>query len=425
MVLHTVAAGETLSAIGRRHGIDPGLIARVNGLRPPYDLAVGQCLLILQPVQIHTVVSGDTLWSVAARYGVTPLALLRNNPNLGGRAALYPGQTLVIAWDDTPARDAEVYGYAYPYVDEAVLRGILPYAGTLVPFTYGVSAEGGLVDLDDRRLLALAGQYGVPAMFHLSTLTEDGSFSSERAAYVLEDPERQQALADLVVDRAAALGYEGVDVDFEYLFADQAQPFAAFIGRLAEAARRRGLRVVVALAPKTSADQAGVLYEGHDYRLLGEQADAVLLMTYEWGYAYGPPMAVAPLPAVRRVVEYALTEIPAEKILLGFPNYAYDWPVPYAPDNVRARGLGNLEAPLLAFRVGAEIHFDEASQTPWFSYTDSGGGIREVWFEDPRSCLAKFRLVEEYGLRGVGVWNFMRPFPACFSLLNALYRVGG
>ena len=35
-------------------------------------------------------------------------------------------------------------------------------------------------------------------------------------------------------------------------------------------------------------------------------------------------MAVAPLPNVRQVVEYALTEIPASKIWLGVPLYGYD-----------------------------------------------------------------------------------------------------
>ena len=42
-------------------------------------------------------------------------------------------------------------------------------------------------------------------------------------------------------------------------------------------------------------------------------------------------MAVAPLPNVRRVLDYAVTEIPPEKIYLGIPNYGYDWPLPFRP----------------------------------------------------------------------------------------------
>lgn len=286
MNLHTVAPGETLSAIGRIYGVDPGLIARVNGLQPPYPLAVGQSLLVLTPAILHTVIQGDTLWSVALQYGVSPLELLRNNPNLQGLARLYPGEVLVIAWDDVPGRAIDLSGYAYPYVDEAVLRGILPYSAYLAPFTFGVSESGGVVDLNDSAQLRLADRYGVTPIFHLSTLTEDGSFSNERAAYILSDPGRQAALADTVVSLAVGRGYGGIDVDFEFIYPDQAEQYAQFVTTLREKANAVGLEVWVALAPKTSADQAGVLYEGHNYKLLGEAADAVLLMTYEWGYTY-------------------------------------------------------------------------------------------------------------------------------------------
>ena len=135
-------------------------------------------------------------------------------------------------------------------------------------------------------------------------------------------------------------------------------------------------------------------------------------------------MAVAPIQSVRQVLDYAVTEIPPEKIFLGFPNYAYNWTLPFTAGESRAAGLSNVEAPLLAAKMGAEIRFDEAAQTPYFYYTDGEGRVHEVWFEDPRSCLAKFRLLDEYGFRGLGVWNYMRPFPACFSLLAALHRTG-
>lgn len=295
MQLHTVRAGETLTAIGGQYGVDPGLIARVNGLEPPYALAVGQSLLILTPKLLHTVRQGDTLYSVARQYGAEPLQLLRNNPNLGGRPALFPGQVLVIQWTDSPTQPMEVNGYAEPDVDEAVLRGILPYSTFLAPFTYGVSKTGGLVPLNDEKLLRLADQYGVVPWLHLSTLTEDGNFSNERAAIALATAESRSALADAAIATALEKGYGGIDVDFEFIFPEQAEPYASFITTLRQRANAVGLEVVVALAPKTSSTQAGVLYEGHNYRLLGEAANAVLLMTYEWGYTY-PHIGHMPTP---------------------------------------------------------------------------------------------------------------------------------
>ena len=86
-----------------------------------------------------------------------------------------------------------------------------------------------------------------------------------------------------------------------------------------------GYTVMVALAPKTSAGQPGLLYEAHDYAALGAAADDVLLMTYEWGYALSEPMAVAPIDKVEQVVRFAVSQIPPDKIFLGMPNYGYDW----------------------------------------------------------------------------------------------------
>ena len=81
-------------------------------------------------------------------------------------------------------------------------------------------------------------------------------------------------------------GYRGLDVDFEFVYPEDASAYAAFIARMRESLSPLGLPVFVALVPKTSANQRGDLYEGHDYRLLGEAADFVFLMTYEWGYTY-------------------------------------------------------------------------------------------------------------------------------------------
>lgn len=211
--------------------------------------------------------------------------------------------------------------------------------------------------------------------------------------------------------------YTGIDVDFEYILAEDRDAFTTFVATLTEIMHTNGYRVSVALAPKTSADQKGLLYEGKDYGALGYVADSVLLMTYEWGYKYGPPLAVAPLNMVRRVVEYALTEIPAAKINLGIPNYGYDWPLPYERNITVARTIGNVEAIQIAIQNNTEIQFDFTAQSPYFEYSrDSIQHI--VWYEDVRSIQSKFNLIKEYDLRGAGYWQLMRWWRANWILLQ-------
>lgn len=423
MQIHVVQAGQTLWSIGQMYGVSPGLIARYNGLEEPYRLAVGQSLLILRPAALYTVQPGDTVFRISREKNLGKNELYRLNPNLSRQDRLYPGQVLVTKLEDNPIQETRLMGYAYPWASEQVLRGILPYAQALAPFTYGFTEDGALVEPDDAAQRALAGEYGVQTLLHLSTLTEQGNFSAQRAGSMLENTAARSALIENTVRTMQKLGFSGVDVDFEFLGRPLAQSYAAFLSELADAVHAAGGILMAAVAPKTSDDQPGVLYEGHDYAAIGRAADQVLLMTYEWGYTYGPPMAVAPLNAVERVVEYAVSRIEPGKLLLGFPNYAYDWTLPYEAGLTRAVVIGNEAVPQLAFQTGSEIYFDEAAKTPWFSYTGMDGAVHEVWFEDARSSEAKFRLVSKYALRGLGYWNFMRPFTANFSLLNAMFRL--
>ena len=239
---------------------------------------------------------------------------------------------------------------------------------------------------------------------------------------MVNNPSAKQQLIENITNQVLSRGFEGVDIDFEYILAEDKIPFAEFVGEMRAAVNALGYPVSVALAPKTSDSQTGLLYEGKDYQLLGEAADFVLLMTYEWGYTYGPAMAVAPINKVRQVVEYALTKIPAEKIHLGIPNYGYDWTLPFVKGASKAVTIGNVEAVQIAIAQGASILFDETSQAPYFTY-QKDGLTHEAWFEDVRSLSAKFALVKEYQLRGMSYWQIMQLFRANWLLLANTFSV--
>ncbi len=423
MEIHVVRPGDTLSSIAARYGVPLSVLVNDNQLPDPERLVTGQTLVVRRPVRLYTVQPGDTLYSIARDTGLTTRELLRLNPILRGEPAVFAGQTLILQDEDSPTQTALVTGYAYPFGDRGIVQRTLPYLSGLIPFTYGIRPDGTLVEPDDLSLIAAAQQLGVTPTMHLSTLTDEGNFDSGLASLVLNDLEVQDAVVSNILSTMLLRGYQALDVDFEFIPAQDAVPYAQFITRLRELLRPRGWPVIVALAPKTSADQPGLLYEGHNYRLLGEAADLVLLMTYEWGYTYGPPLAVAPLPNVRRVVEYALTEIPAEKILLGIPNYGYDWTLPYVRGESRATSISNQYAVTLAGDNNAEIQYDPVAQSPFFRYTDPTGREHEVWFEDARSIRAKLSLLSRYDLAGVGYWNLIRPFPQNWLVLSSMYRI--
>ncbi|MEY8387445.1 LysM peptidoglycan-binding domain-containing protein [Oscillospiraceae bacterium 38-13] len=423
MTIHVVKPGETVDIIARAYGVEPRRLAADNALPAGFALAVGQTLVVRFPREVHAVKAGETLSSIAADYGTTVRQLWRNNWELGGGDRLAVGQVLVISYLDEKLGTGVFNGYAYPFIEPGLLAEQLPYLSTMTPFTYGITAEGGLLPLDDEAMLESARARGTQPVMHLSTLTEAGQFDTGRAAFILTDYEAQGRLAAEVLQTVLRKGFAGLDVDFEYLPGELAESYAGFLGRMRQLLAPQGRFLWAALAPKTSRRQRGLLYEGHSYASVSAAVDGVLLMTYEWGYTYGPPMAVAPIPNVRAVLDYAVTEIPAEKIFLGVPNYGYDWPLPFVQGTTKAQSISNQRAIELAVQYGVPIEYDETAQSPHFRYTASEGTEHEVWFEDARSMEAKLRLVAEYGFQGAGFWNLMRPFSQTWLVLDSLYDI--
>lgn len=423
MEIHVVKQGQTLTQIAKLYGITEQQLQQDNGLTAEQTLVPGQTLVILYRKQVHTVQEGETLWSIAAIYGITVRTLYRNNPWLYGRIPVYPGEVLTISYEGTEEIPLSVNGYAYVFINQELLRQTASFLTYVSPFTYGFTEDGNLIPLDDEQILQIVKQYGTNALLHLSTLTKSGNFSNALASAVLNNEAARKNLTNQVLETIQQKGYSGLDIDFEFVYPKEAQLYADFIQQLRDALNPKGYPVIAALVPKTSAGQPGSFYEGHNYKAIGQAANFVLLMTYEWGYTYGPPMAVAPLPSVKRVLNYAVTEISPDKIYMGMPNYGYDWTLPYVKGESRARLIGNEQAVEIARRHGVEILFDEDAQSPHFNYQDGNGREHEVWFEDARSVLAKMQTAKDYGFYGLGYWNLMRPFLQNWQILNQKFLI--
>ncbi len=423
MPFHVVQRGETVYSIARQYGVSAERLILQNGLQNVTNaLPIGLGLIVAVPEQIYTVSAGDTLAKIADRFDTTLNALWRNNPELGGNDAIFVGQDIVISYRETPLYDFTVGGYAYPFISEQLLNEVLPAMNIAMPFTYGFDASGTVLPLDDENMLARCAIYETVPYMQLSTLGEDGLFDSERADALLSALSLWESFADKLITLMREKGYRGLDIDFEFLSARNRELYPLFIAFMRNKLSPYGYPLIVALPPKTAPDQTGLLYEGADYAQIGNTADRVLLMTYEWGYTYGPPMPVAPLPSVRRVLDYAVSEIPREKIYMGLSNYGYDWTLPYESGVSRARSLSNIEAVELASKNNVPILYSEEYDAPYFFYTDSSGKEHEVWFEDARSIAAKLALIREYGFYGGIYWNLNRPNPQNLTVLAQTIR---
>ncbi|RYM06072.1 LysM peptidoglycan-binding domain-containing protein [Sporolactobacillus sp. THM7-7] len=375
---------------------------------------------------IHVVQSGETLWKIAVHYNVTVHALEAvNQPPDPNRLAV--GQALVVPVPEMihpgPKPTIEVNAYTYQLGEAAVpsieeTGRLLTY---LSPFAYQMTENGTLASIDDEPAIAAAlAQRAVPMMSVTNfTATDPGT---ELAHTVLSTPEYRENMLSDIVRIMREKGYRGVNIDFENVRPDDRERYNQFLELTVNRLHPLGYFVSTALAPKAYAGQPGLLYEAHDYGAHGRIVDFVVLMTYEWGYRLAPPQAISPINEMRRVVEYAVTAIPREKIFLGFQIYARDWQLPHVEGQAAAT-FGIQGAVERAVRYGAAIQFDTATQSPFFRYTDEEGRGHEVWFEDARSAQAKFDLVRQYRLRGISYWALGYPFPQNWALLENNFMI--
>ncbi len=423
MIIIKVKPGDTLWQLSEKYQIPLAEILAVNGFENPDQLSVGQTVLIPTQDSIHIVKPGESLYSIAKNRGISLNQLLQANPGLTAPYTIYPGDELKIpAIGQKPRRTIEVNGYVYPGVQEPQLAGALPNLTYLAIFSYQARANGSLIPIDDEPLIRQAKAARVAPMLVVTNTTEGGGFDSDIIHALVTDSVAANRLFENLLGVLNAKGYYGLNVDFEYIPETDREAYNRFLANMHQRISvEGGYPFFTALAPKESDEQRGRLYEAHDYAFNGRIADRVILMTYEWGYLYGPPLPVAPMDGIRRVLDYAVTRIPSDKIMMSLPGYAYDWTLPYQPGSA-ARHLSIVQATQLAAEKHVQIQFDPESITPFFTYVENG---REhiVWFDDAISAEAKLLLIDEYDLAGVSYWTLNQLWPQNWAVLRSLYNV--
>lgn len=373
---------------------------------------------------IYTVKQGDRLAEIAAEFHVSPESIIAAN-GLPNPDDLLPGQSLIIpterpAVQKTPV---SVNGYQY-FLGEEEVRIVDesgPYLSILTPFAYTITENGNLSSIDDDALIGAAYENQLLPMMCIKNFTSMEQGQSVAHA-LFSDQAAMQNLISNVISVMRRKGYRGLNIDFEYILPEDRERYNGFLRMTAERLHRKGFFVSGAVAPKTGPQQQGLLYEGIDYPAHGSTLDFVILMTYEWGYRLGPPQAISPLNLIRRVLDYAVTVIPRDKIYFGFQIYARDWLLPHVQGQ-EAETFSCQEALIRAVDHNAPILYDEIAQSPFYRYRDGQNRLHEVWFEDARSAQAKFDAVKEYRLAGISYWALGYPFPQNWTLLGENFQI--
>ena len=328
------------------------------------------------------------------------------------------------------------------------------------PFWYGVRADGSLAAWGGSRDAMLVQQARDAGVLVIPTISNQ--FDGDIIHAILNDPARAEAHRRGIVDEVRRYGYDGVDLDYENLAAADKDLFSAWVAALADDLHARGKLLTITVQPKTFDADGWDGPGAQDYRALAGAADELRLMTYGWCWRTGcvggdPPGPIAPIHWMQRVIDYAKTQAPADKLVLGVHLYGYDWSGAQTRCNAPAADL-SLSRPgipaddlyetspgWLQVRrtsvVGAALVWEEAEalraahnaplqwwesddrglvQEPWFSYAD---GAHNVTFANANSVAARARLAADAGLRGVIFWRLGGEDPALWARLpQRVYR---
>ncbi|PLR91133.1 LysM peptidoglycan-binding domain-containing protein [Bacillus sp. T33-2] len=401
MAVHVVKRGDSLWAISRRFGVSISMIAEVNGLQSASSIVPGLSLYIpdnLLQSRYYSINAGDTLWQLARRFITSVPAILTANPGIDPNR-LSIGQRIVIP---SPVKmEIATLGFVIPSSPQAVLGELgrlaehLTYVAVVA---YTFTDEGyAYVELEDRAIVDRSKQLDIIPLLMIRNY-RNGNFSPELVGKVLENPNYRRNLALSIANLARQRGYEGVSIDFEFIPPAQRSDFITFLQELKLALGALILHVNV--HAKTEDIPTNPIIGAYDYRAIGDVSDIVAVMTIDYGYPGGPPDPIAPVWWVEQIIRYAVTQITRNKLQIAFPLYGYDKTV---RTNL-TRALSVQAAQNLAISIGVDIQFDARAQSPWYRYW-RGSEEHVVWFEDIRSFIEKYRLIDIYQIYGTTYWQ--------------------
>lgn len=421
MTVYTVQPGDTIYTIAEKFNIPYTRLVQQNLIRPNYDLVVGQNLVITYPEQVYYIQSGDTLQSIADAFEVSDIQLLQNNPQLSDRDYFYIGEEIIISYKKD-IEELEVNGYAFSYIDVNTLKKTLPLLTYLTILGYQITATGDIVAPNDTNIIKIAKEYGVAPLMMCTTLNIQGQGSYEITHTILNDENLKENYINNIIRVLRQNNLAGINFGCQFILKEDLQSHINLMAEVKSRLQNEGFLVFITIVPSTYGFVPGGVNDSTYFYQIGQIADRVILISYEWTYAAIPLVAQTTVNFLEIYVQYAVTQIPSNKILLGITRVAYDWELPYIENESNIKALTNTSAINLAYDMGVDILFDEETQTPYFYYTYSGTE-HFVWFKDANTINSILNLINKYNLKGISVWSIMDFGPATWTVINSQKKI--
>jgi spore germination protein len=314
----------------------------------------------------------------------------------------------------TKPQDLEVLSWI-PYWDQqqafSSFQKNIEVFNHLSLFWYHIDVESTIkkykATVEDKRILAFAHEHNVPVLMLVANMVdygEEGGWSEERVQAVIGSEEARTKHVEELLKLLTEKGFDGVNIDYESLNESQRDDFTQFIRVLSIVLHAEDKILAVALHPKTGEGRPNEANgsEAQDWEELGKYADQLHLMTYGQHSTSTKPGPTATDEWMDKVITYALTKIPREKLYVGMGLYGNEWP---EDKDGNARGLTTTQVDQIKSKYNPTIQRDRASGESFFVYEDDEGDTFTVWFMDKESLSYKAQRIARYGIKGIAFWR--------------------
>lgn len=244
---------------------------------------------------------------------------------------------------------------------------------------------------------------------------------SDDAEIILGSEENREEAVDVIIEELTVdynqLGYnpyDGVTIDFENLRGNMRDNFTEFLRKLNQELDLIGKNLYVTVQPNM---KNSTYFDGYDFKAIGEIADKVILMAYDYNAKSIPQdvmdsgFTTTPVTPFDEVY-YALKTITDDitgvadknKVVLGISMSNIGWTV---VDGQITNSRGNTYSySEIADMIddGAEVKYSDKYKNPYLIY-DGDDGKEIVWYENSRSIADKVKLAEMLGVSGISVWR--------------------
>ena len=259
------------------------------------------------------------------------------------------------------------------------------------------------------------------------TLKND-SMELYKTSKLVTDMYTREKIINNVLEIALKYKFEGINLDFEYMYMKDKDEFSEFVREFSATLRRNGLIFSVDVNVPDGSENWSLCY---DHKPISDACDYMILMAYDqYGKSQDGP--VASITWVENNINKLLEreKIDNSKLILGVPFYSK-----YRKNKITMSGDTEIQKNVSSktlYMQSAKNYMNNSNYKTATTWMDELGQyyieyknqniVEKIWIEDENALKEKVKLVNKYDLAGVASWRWGFETDEAWKVINSTLK---